>query len=103
MRSVHRSEMHVEADGVCGRVLALAYRDAEVPTEGSADKVFSEALERDLTLIALMGIQDPLRPEVVSAIQQCDRAGITVRMLTGGSCFPPLLLAPNPLLFVSLP
>ena len=44
----------------------------------------SEKLERDLTLIALLGIQDPLRSEVVPAIQQCHRAGITVRMLTGG-------------------
>ena len=41
-------------------------------------------MERDLTLIAVVGIQDPLRPQVPASIAQCHRAGITVRMLTGG-------------------
>ena len=42
-----------------------------------------ERVEKDLTLIALVGIQDPLRPQVPASIKQCHRAGITVRMLTG--------------------
>jgi Ca2+-transporting ATPase len=33
--------------------------------------------------IALVGIEDPLRPEVVNAIRQCDIAGVNVRMVTG--------------------
>ena len=40
-------------------------------------------VEKDLTLICLVGIQDPLRPQVAASIAQCHRAGITVRMLTG--------------------
>ena len=43
----------------------------------------AEAAERDLTLVAVVGIQDPLRPDVPESIHQCERAGITVRMLTG--------------------
>jgi hypothetical protein len=70
----------------CGRMLALAFRDAHVPFDevNDGDAFCAEALETDLTLIALVGIADPIRPEVPQAIAQCKRAGITVRMLTGG-------------------
>uniref|UniRef100_A0A8C2REW7 Calcium-transporting ATPase n=1 Tax=Capra hircus TaxID=9925 RepID=A0A8C2REW7_CAPHI len=36
-----------------------------------------------LTCIAVVGIEDPVRPEVPDAIKKCQRAGITVRMVTG--------------------
>jgi P-type E1-E2 ATPase len=36
-----------------------------------------------LTALAVLGIKDPLRPEVPSAIATCKRAGIIVRMITG--------------------
>ena len=36
-----------------------------------------------MTLVALVGISDPIRPEVPGAIAQCHRAGIDVKMLTG--------------------
>ena len=52
---------------------------------GSLEDLEAETLERDLTLVAVVGLSDPLRPEVSSAIAQCQRAGITVRMLTGES------------------
>ena len=71
------------------RMLALAYRDvpsAELPEEGPAcggEEVDVADMERELVLVALVGIEDPLRREVPEAIRQCQRAGITVRMLTG--------------------
>ena len=69
------------------RMLALAYRDVEVPcgADGGAEPDGLEAadLERGLTLVGVVGLKDPLRPEVAGAIAQCQRAGITVRMLTG--------------------
>ena len=67
-------------------MLVVASRDFFLPKvadEEAAQKLESQQLEQELTLIALLGISDPLRPEVVPAIQQCNRAGITVRMLTG--------------------
>lgn len=73
------------------RMLALAYRDVpadELPEEGPAcggEEVDVAGKERELVLVALVGIEDPLRREVPEAIRQCQRAGITVRMLTGGS------------------
>lgn len=37
----------------------------------------------NLVAICIAGIQDPVRPEVPDAIMKCQRAGITVRMVTG--------------------
>ena len=37
----------------------------------------------NMTCICIVGIEDPVRPEVPDAIKQCQRAGITVRMVTG--------------------
>ena len=42
-----------------------------------------EALESKLTLIGLIGLYDPPRPEVSEAIRQCRQAGIKVTMVTG--------------------
>lgn len=39
--------------------------------------------EEDLIWLGVIGIQDPLRPEVKEAVQKCQVAGVTVRMCTG--------------------
>lgn len=61
------------------RVLAGAYRvwDA-VPAE-----ITPEALEQDLVFAGLQGMIDPIRPEVKAAVEECNRAGIRVVMITG--------------------
>jgi P-type Ca2+ transporter type 2C len=38
---------------------------------------------RNLTLLGLIGIIDPLRPEAAEAVRRCRSAGISVRMVTG--------------------
>ncbi|KAL5963957.1 Plasma membrane calcium-transporting ATPase 2 [Taenia solium] len=38
---------------------------------------------KDLVLLCVVGIEDPVRPEVPLAIAKCQHAGITVRMVTG--------------------
>lgn len=40
-------------------------------------------LENNLTLIGLIGIEDPLRPEIAKSVEIAKNAGITVRMVTG--------------------
>ncbi|CAG9759318.1 unnamed protein product [Ceutorhynchus assimilis] len=37
----------------------------------------------NLTCLCVVGIEDPVRPEVPDAIKRCQKAGITVRMVTG--------------------
>ncbi|RLN64625.1 hypothetical protein BBP00_00003341 [Phytophthora kernoviae] len=64
------------------RTLCLAYRDLDVPAEDT-NNWSDDDLEKELTCVAIVGIEDPVRPEVPGAIEQCGRAGITVRMVTG--------------------
>ncbi len=42
-----------------------------------------ERIISHLTCLGIVGIEDPVRPEVPPAIRQCQNAGITVRMVTG--------------------
>jgi Ca2+-transporting ATPase len=64
------------------RVMALARRD--FPTESFDPKTPDLLpLVSDLTLLALVGIVDPPRPEAKAAIAQAHDAGIQVRMITG--------------------
>ena len=69
------------------RMIALAYKDFAIPgtSEKEVDALDPAELESELTLIGLVGIEDPIRPEVPAAIDACHRAGISVRMLTGGA------------------
>ncbi|KAM8756482.1 plasma membrane calcium-transporting ATPase 2-like isoform 4-T5 [Acanthopagrus schlegelii] len=64
------------------RTICVAYRD--FPAEaGEPDWDSENDILSDLTCIAVVGIEDPVRPEVPEAITKCQRAGITVRMVTG--------------------
>lgn len=70
------------------RTIALCYRDFESwPPAGTekdgADEVPYEAIAKDMTLIAITGIEDPLRPGVREAVEKCQLAGVAVKMCTG--------------------
>ncbi|MFQ9915210.1 MAG: hypothetical protein ACLRWQ_01270 [Flavonifractor plautii] len=61
------------------RVLGVAYKDlAMLPRE-----LNSAALEQGLTFVGLIGMIDPPRPEVRTAVEQCYAAGIKPVMITG--------------------
>lgn len=42
-----------------------------------------DAVETEMTLLGLVGIYDPPRPESLASVRECQRAGIVVHMLTG--------------------
>ncbi|CAK5044484.1 unnamed protein product [Meloidogyne enterolobii] len=80
------------SDGL--RTICLAYKDYilkkdeqaagnEVIYDGEIEWDDENSIINDLTVIAIIGIQDPVRPEVPEAIAKCQRAGIVVRMVTG--------------------
>ena len=61
------------------RVLAIAAAERE-PPEG---EMFNEQHLRGLTMLGLVGMIDPLRPEAREAVARCRSAGIEVAMVTG--------------------
>lgn len=61
------------------RVLALAMKP--IPPEHTVLE-FSD-VESNLIFIGIIGLIDPPRPDALSALAQCERAGIEVKMLTG--------------------
>nr|XP_057911646.1 plasma membrane calcium-transporting ATPase 1-like isoform X2 [Doryrhamphus excisus] len=64
------------------RTICVAFRD--FPAEaGEPNWDVENEILNELTCIAVVGIEDPVRPEVPAAISKCQRAGITVRMVTG--------------------
>ncbi|XP_040214761.1 plasma membrane calcium-transporting ATPase 2 isoform X6 [Rana temporaria] len=63
------------------RTICIAYRDFSQNPEPDWEN--ENDILADLTCIAVVGIEDPVRPEVPDAIKMCQRAGITVRMVTG--------------------
>lgn len=61
------------------RVLAMAYKDvASIP-----ENITSEAVEKDLVFVGLVGMIDPPREEVKEAVRVCREAGIRPVMITG--------------------
>jgi calcium-translocating P-type ATPase len=61
------------------RVIALAWRalpGGPIPTD-------RERVEIGLTLLGLVAMEDPPRPEVAEAVASCHRAGIRIHVITG--------------------
>jgi Ca2+-transporting ATPase len=63
------------------RVMVVARRDFDPAVFDSKSDLIRQV--NDLTLLAMVGIVDPPRPEAKAAIAQCKSAGIQVRMITG--------------------
>lgn len=72
------------------RTIGIIYRDFEswppkgIPLkEGERDQVNFDKVLGDMTFLGLVGIQDPLRAGVAESVAICQKAGVTVRMVTG--------------------
>ncbi|XP_051964544.1 plasma membrane calcium-transporting ATPase 3-like isoform X1 [Xyrauchen texanus] len=63
------------------RTICIAYR--ELPADPMPDWENETDIVSNLICISVVGIEDPVRPEVPDAIKKCQQAGITVRMVTG--------------------
>lgn len=73
----HRAAASFAANGL--RVLAVAQRRGTP----RGDELDVADLEDGCTLLGLVGIADPPRDEAVRAVDECRRAGIRVKMVTG--------------------
>lgn len=82
------------------RTICLAYKDL-MPNEcGSAhdlpkDQDVKDIEKSGLTLVVIFGIMDIVRPEVPGAVKQIQRAGVTVRMVTGDNIVTARAIAVN--------
>ncbi|KAI8069352.1 hypothetical protein BC940DRAFT_236845 [Gongronella butleri] len=72
------------------RVLLLAYRPIkshDMPSESSTSSTkfagWATEMNQDLTIVGLLAIVDPPRPETLQTVQTCRNAGIRFYMVTG--------------------
>lgn len=64
------------------RCICVSYKDIESVQTDEEGNVVDPPFE-DLVCLAIVGIKDPVRPEVPDAVLKCHSAGICVRMVTG--------------------
>ncbi|KAJ6430121.1 hypothetical protein OIU84_021516 [Salix udensis] len=68
------------------RCIAFAHKQISEDQyeDGKEDKTLREDC---LTLLGLVGIKDPCRPGVKKAVDDCQRAGVNIKMITGDNVF----------------
>jgi Ca2+-transporting ATPase len=88
LRSELETKIQTMAEGAL-RTLTLAYRQT------SEKKDLTDDDEPQLILLAIVGILDPLRPEVADAVERCHSAGVVVRMVTGDNVITATNIAKN--------
>jgi Ca2+-transporting ATPase len=72
------------------RTIGIIYRDFEKwpprrtrRADADRDEIVFEDICQSMVFCGMVGIKDPLRPGVPEAVRDCQRAGVTVRMVTG--------------------
>lgn len=77
--------------GKCYRTILIAHSDysesewkhAKESSNNFTTEQDRETVESGLCLVGIFGLQDPLRPGIKQAVEQCHVSGINVRMVTG--------------------
>jgi magnesium-transporting ATPase (P-type) len=77
-----RALLFRQRDELAGRGLRV-FAFAMGVLDGEPDAGFGRGQLDGLTFLGFAGMQDPLRPEVPTAIRACHRAGVEVAMITG--------------------
>ena len=62
------------------RTLGLAYRVVSDETETDCATLVAEG---GLTFLGIFAISDPIRPDVTAAVERCQSAGISIKIVTG--------------------
>ncbi|KAJ3131283.1 hypothetical protein HK100_006555 [Physocladia obscura] len=93
MTDVARAEFEssIESMASCAlRTICLAFKPVKsnsfsdkIQTNESLDPSLAADDDSNLILAGIVGIRDPIRPEVPDAVSDCLRAGVVVRMVTG--------------------
>ena len=74
------NEKLTEYQNHANRTLAFAYKELD-----ESDDIFTDGKLsiNDLCMLGIVGIKDPVRPDVHTAIEDCINAGIQVKIVTG--------------------
>ena len=82
-----QSSMRTLALAICdvGPDFDLSQLEEGPSSVSNSDGTKANSIETNFTFVALLGIEDPIRSEVLAIIQNCYTAGIDVRMVTGDS------------------
>ncbi|CCH45717.1 putative membrane protein [Wickerhamomyces ciferrii] len=85
-----KNPLEADVDLLLGDVIKLVENTSSSSSSNTAnipqiviDDDHSSSNNDGLILDGIVGIKDPLRPGVKEAVEQCERAGVTVRMVTG--------------------
>ncbi|MDA0997327.1 MAG: HAD-IC family P-type ATPase [Proteobacteria bacterium] len=84
MTAALRASIDADADALANdalRVIGVAERRVSEADFAATEDV--SALVSELTFLGLVGMEDPVRPEAIGAVEACRRAGIAVKMITG--------------------
>lgn len=66
------------------RCIAFAHKQAEAKEIEDSKQALEE---NGLTLLGMVGIKDPCRPGVKKAVEDCQNAGVNIKMITGDNIF----------------
>ena len=76
------NEIHLRVEKMAAAGLrVLAFARKEMPPETT--RITHEDLQKELQFLGLQGMIDPPRPEALTAVRQCQQAGVLVKMITG--------------------
>ncbi|GAV57539.1 E1-E2_ATPase domain-containing protein/Cation_ATPase_C domain-containing protein/Cation_ATPase_N domain-containing protein/Hydrolase domain-containing protein [Cephalotus follicularis] len=82
MDNGERNKFNQIIEGMAASSLrCIAFAHKQVPEEEKKLK------ENSLTLLGIVGIKDPCRPGVKKAVEECQYAGVNIKMITGDNVF----------------
>lgn len=65
----------------------IAFAHKQVSEDQEIEQEHNKLEEDGLTLLGLVGLKDPCRPGVKKAVEDCQYAGVNVKMITGDNVF----------------
>ncbi|PPD82608.1 hypothetical protein GOBAR_DD20440 [Gossypium barbadense] len=86
--------VHVHWKGAAEMILAMCssyYNASGVEYQNLKEQ--KKLKEDSLTLLGLVGIKDPCRPGVKKAVEDCQYAGVNIKMITGDNVFTAIAIA----------
>ena len=74
-----------DSQAIEDRLNLLDFSEPDMSDEDilGSSEAFAELGQHSCTMLAIVGIEDPLRPGVTEAVDACKKAGVIVRMVTG--------------------